>query len=280
MNINPLKQRLRKLRLSGLAEALEVRLQEAQSQRLPAVELLELLVEDELTVRADRHLTRGIKAADFRELKTIDSFDFTFNSSVPAKLIHQLATAAFVRAHDDVLLIGPPGVGKSHLAQALGLCALKAGHSVYYRSIFDLIRDLADKETAPLNDRQLARYLKPDLLIIDDMGIKQLPARAGELLFEVILRRYENRSTIMTSNRPISDWGSLLGDVPSASAILDRFLHHAHVLTLEGRSYRLKNKAKDRAPSDSSRGGGKGPQSAATLTCRGSAPLLHASSPH
>jgi DNA replication protein DnaC len=251
MNINPLKQRLRKLRLSGLAEALEVRLQEAQSQRLPAVELLELLVEDELTVRADRHLTRGIKAADFRELKTIDSFDFTFNSSVPAKLIHQLATAAFVRAHDDVLLIGPPGVGKSHLAQALGLCALKAGHSVYYRSIFDLIRDLADKETAPLNDRQLARYLKPDLLIIDDMGIKQLPARAGELLFEVILRRYENRSTIMTSNRPISDWGSLLGDVPSASAILDRFLHHAHVLTLEGRSYRLKNKAKDRAPSDS-----------------------------
>jgi len=155
-----------------------------------------------------------------------------------------------VRSHEDVLLIGPPGVGKSHLAQALGLCVLKAGHSVYYRSIFDLIRDLADKETAPLKDRQLARYLKADLLIIDDMGIKQLPARAGELLFEVILRRYENRSTIMTSNRPISDWGALLGDVPSASAILDRFLHHAHVLTLEGRSFRLKNKTKDRANPD------------------------------
>jgi DNA replication protein DnaC len=132
-------------------------------------------------------------------------------------------------------------VGKTHLAQALGYEAIKQGFLVLYRSIFDLVRDFLKDEAFQQQDRVLRKYLKPDVLIIDDMGLKALPPHAGEYLLEVVMRRYENRSTIMTSNRPIEDWGKLLGDVPAAGAILDRFLHHAQTIAITGRSYRLKD---------------------------------------
>ena len=144
-----------------------------------------------------------------------------------------------------MLFLGPPGVGKSHLVQAIGYQAIKNSLTVRYRSIFDLVRDFLHEEAFAGQDQVLNRYLKPDLLIIDDMGIKQLPKRSGEYFFEVVMRRYEKRSTIMTSNRPLEDWGKLIGDVPSATAILDRFLHHAEVITITGRSYRLKDQAKN-----------------------------------
>jgi hypothetical protein len=125
----------------------------------------------------------------------------------------------------------------------LGLQAIKQGHTVLYRSVFDLVRDFLHEEVQLSSEKVLAKFLKPDLLLIDDMGMKQLPKRSGEYLFEVIMRRYETRSTMMTSNRPLEDWGKLLGDVPSATAILDRFLHHATILTLAGRSYRLRHQS-------------------------------------
>ena len=133
-----------------------------------------------------------------------------------------------------------PGTGKSHLVQAIGYRAIQSGFTVFYRSIFDVIRDFLHDEALAGQDKVLARYLKPDLLIIDDMGMKQLPKRSGEYLFEIIMRRYEVRSTMMTSNRPLEDWGKLIGDVPTATAILDRFLHHAEVITITGKSYRLR----------------------------------------
>ena len=243
-----LAEALKRLRLSGLAQSLDVRVLEAQGHSLSHEEFLELILQDELHIRHERRIARRLKAATFRELKTLEDFDWRFNPSIKRKPIYDLAAGAFIRERRDVLFVGPPGVGKSHLAQAIGYEAIKAGHLVLYRSIFDLVRDFLRDEALGGEDRILAKYLKPDLLIVDDMGLKQLPKRSGEYLFEIVMRRYENRSTLMTSNRPIEDWGKLIGDVPSATAILDRFLHHAEIVAMTGKSYRLKNAPASEAP--------------------------------
>lgn len=230
---------LKRLRLSGLAQNLPIRLQEAAAHQLSHAEFLELILQDELLIRQDRLIARRVTAAQFRELKLLDHFDWSFNPSIPKKKIFDLATCRFIRESRDVLFLGPPGTGKSFLCQALGYQAIKQGFTVFYRSIFDLVRDFM-KEEALGDEGILGKYLRCDLLIVDDMGMKQLPRRSGEFLFEIIMRRYEVRSTIMTSNRPLEDWGKLIGDVPSAAAILDRFLHHAEPLSITGRSYRMK----------------------------------------
>lgn len=238
-----LRDTLRKLRLSGLSQSLDVRLQEARASKLDHAEFLELILADELVVRSDRQIARRTKAASFRDQKSLEDFDWEFNTSIKRKQIFDLASGDFVRKHRDAILVGPPGVGKSHIAQSIGQQLIREGYTVYYRSIFDCVRDFLHDEAFEGHDRIMNRYLTPDLLILDDMGMKQLPKRSGEFLFEIIMRRHELRSTMMTSNRPIEDWGKLIGDVPAASAILDRFLQDAEMIQITGRSYRLRGKA-------------------------------------
>jgi DNA replication protein DnaC len=275
-----LKNKLRQLRLSGLAETLEVRLQEAQANNLTYVEFLELILQDELLVRDQRKFARRVKAASFRDLKSLEEFDWTFNPNIKKSQMYELASGRFVKQRQDVLFCSPPGTGKSHLVQGIGYQLIKLGYVVLYRSIFDVVRDFLHDEAMDGHDRVMARYLKPDVLIIDDFGMKQLPKRSGEFLFEIVMRRYETRSTVMTTNRPVDDWGKLLGDVPTATAILDRFLHHAEIITITGESYRLRNRGgsnRAKAPTGSEKAAGpskraKAPTGSAAENKTGDAP--------
>jgi DNA replication protein DnaC len=241
MNPIELKRALKQLRLGGIAAVLETRLHQAQTERMAPIDLISCLVSDELTRRGDRLLERRKKEAQFRDPQvTLDNFDFTFNKKMNRSLVFDLATASFIAKHDDALFLGPPGTGKSHLAQAIGLAAIQQGYRVLYRETHTLINDIADAALDGTRKEQMELFSTVPLLIIDDLGMRKLPATAAEDLLEIVMRRYERTSTLLTSNRPVDDWGKLLGDTAAVTAMLDRILHHGHVLKCGPRSWRTK----------------------------------------
>ena len=242
MNVIELQRALHQLRLGGMAMVLETRLRQAQAEAMPPIDLISCLVTDELTRRSDRLLERRRKQAAFRDPgKTLDNFDFTFNPKMNRSLVFDLATCVFVDKREDALFLGPGGTGKSHLAQAIGQSAILQGHRVIYREAHILLDELADAVAEGTRKEFMESLAIVPLLIVDDFGMRKLPTTAAEDLLEIILRRYERASTLLTSNRPVEDWGKLLGDVAAVTAILDRILHHGHVLKCGPRSWRTKS---------------------------------------
>ena len=241
MNLSELQRALRQLRLGGMAAVLETRLHQAQAEPMAPIDLMSCLVSDELTRRSDRLLERRRQQARFRDAnKTLDNFDFTFNPKMNRSLIFDLATCAFIAQRHDALFLGPGGTGKSHLAQAIGQAAILQGYRVLYREAHVLLEELAEAVVEGTRKQYLESLTTTPLLIIDDFGMRKLPLTAAEDLLEVIMRRYERASTLLTSNRPVEDWGKLLGDTASVSSMLDRLLHHGHVLKCGPRSWRTK----------------------------------------
>src|SRR5258707_15737612 len=246
MNLIELNSALRTLRLGGIAAVLETRLHQAQVESMAPIDLISCLVSDELTRRGDRLLERRRKQAQFRDpQKTLDNFDFTFNPKMNRSLVFDLATSAFIARHEDSLFVGPPGSGKSHLAQAIGLAAIQQGYRVLYRETHTLLNDIADADIDGTRKDLMEQLSTVPLLVIDDLRMRQLPPSATEDLLEIDMRRYERTSTLLTSNRPIEDWGKLLGDTAAVSAILDRLLHHGHILKCGPKSWRTKTDLPD-----------------------------------
>lgn len=241
MNITELQQALRQLRLSGIAAVLETRLLQAQAEPMAAIDLVSCLVSDELQRRSDRLLERRRKEAQFRDPNCgLDNFDFTFNPKLNRSLVFDLATCRFIDKREDVLFLGPGGSGKSHLAQAIGQAAILQGHRVIYRETHRLLEELAEAVATGRRKQYMAQLAAAPLLIVDDFGMRKLPLTAAEDLLEIVMRRYERTSTLLTSNRPVEDWGRLLGDTAAVGAMLDRLLHHGHVLKCGPRSWRTR----------------------------------------
>jgi len=241
MNLIELNRALRQLRLGAMAAVLETRLQQAQAEPMAPIDLISCLVTDELNRRSQRLLERRRKQAQFRDPnKTLESFDFQFNKKMNRSLVFDLASAAFIARREDALFLGPPGSGKSHLAQAIGVAAIQQGYRVLYREAHSLLEELSEATLEGTRKQAVDWFATVPLLIIDDLGMRKLPQTAAEELLEIIMRRYERASTLVTSNRPVEDWGKLLGDSAAVTAMLDRLLHHGHVLKCGPRSWRTK----------------------------------------
>ena len=229
---------LKKLRLSGVLNTLELRTRQAVEDSLPYAEFLYRTLLDEVERREQKQLDLRLRRASFEAQKTLDDFDFAFNSNIPKSQIIDLATCHFVARKQAVLLLGEAGVGKSHLAQAIGHRACLAGHTVLYTTAHQMFTALRASRADHSYERRLSKFTAPELLVVDDLGLRALRDFEPEDLYEVIRQRYEKGATIWTSNRATDEWYPLFGDELLASAAMDRLLHHATVIEIRGRSFR------------------------------------------
>jgi len=243
MSIPELERPLRSLRLSGMTATLEARALQVANQQMDFLEAFSCLVQDELDRRRSRLLERRFALSGLPERKDLKDFDWSYNPRLPKREVLELATLKFIDAREGALFIGPPGVGKSHIAKALAQLAIGRGYKVLYREAHQLIEDLHEARELGELPKYRAQLKAAELLVIDDLFLRKLPPSAGEELAEVLMNRYEKLSTIVTSNRPVDDWGKLLGDVVVVAPLLDRLMHHAHLLKFDGKSWRLKEAA-------------------------------------
>ena len=235
---------LKRLRMSGILETLDIRLQQAVDDELHPTEFLYRVLHDEMERREAKSRDLRHRRARLRDTKTLDGFNWRFNKNIPKAKVMDLATCAFLEKAENVFLIGPTGTGKSHLAQALGQRAIHVGHEVLYLDAQDMFIQLRASKADDTTHKLLAKWAKPKLLLIDDFGLRPLRGSEPEDFFEVVRARYEKGSMLMTSNRDLDEWQPLFGDALLASAAMDRLKHHHHELVLDGPSFRNTKKAK------------------------------------
>ncbi len=243
MTTTELERSLRSLRLSGMATTLQARAMAVDTQTMNFVEGFSWLVQDELDRRQSNLLERRYKLSGLSERKDLKDFDWSYNQRLPKREILELAALKFIDAKEDVLLLGPPGTGKSHVAKALALMAIQRGYKVHYREAHQLLEDITEARELGTIRKYRAQIKSVDLLLIDDLFLRKLPPTAGDELADLLMGRYEKASTLITSNRPLDDWGKLLGDVVVVTPLLDRLMHHGHLLKFDGKSWRLKEAA-------------------------------------
>ncbi|MDX3800426.1 IS21-like element helper ATPase IstB [Streptomyces sp. AK04-3B] len=241
---NRIRTTATKLGLPHLTETINEYIRRADEGKMGYLDFLDLVLSEELAVRDDRRFRQGLRLSRLPHHKTLDEYDFSFQPELDPRKIKDLATLAFVEAKTNAALLGPPGVGKTHIAIVLAVAACRAGYSIYFTSLDDMVRNLKAAEAAGRLLNKLGTYLRPSVLVVDEVGYQPLERADANLVFQVISKRYEKGSIILTSNKTFSEWGQVFGDEVLATAILDRLLHHCEVVAINGPSYRLKNRLK------------------------------------